>query len=50
MIRAKDIMTREVITVHLDTEIIQAAKLTQVHGLKNIYVHSRVVALPGPRV
>jgi CBS domain-containing protein len=27
MIRAKDIMTREVITVHLDTEIIQAAKL-----------------------
>ncbi len=38
MLKAKDIMTREIITVHPDTEVVQAAKLLLEHHVNGLPV------------
>ena len=47
MIKAKDIMTRDVITVYLDTEIIQAAKLMLDNHLSGLPVVDKKGYLKG---
>lgn len=47
MLKAKDIMTKEVITVHPETEVVQAAKLLLEHNINGLPVVDKDGGLQG---